>query len=106
MVSSAPVPSLDSVTLAPLTAPPDASVTVPRMEPVSTCAYDGTAAANKIRKNDATPRISRPPQKRTVLRCITILLKPSRASRATDPLPGLLAARHRIEANAYVAAAA
>src|SRR5437588_183059 len=46
----APVPSLISVTLAPLTTAPEVSVTAPVIEPVSTCAcamvVKSTAAAN------------------------------------------------------------
>src|ERR1700757_3189360 len=71
MVNSAPVPSLLSVTLAPLTAAPEESVTLPKIEPASTCASDGAAEHNTINKQDATARTSRPPQNRTVLRCIT-----------------------------------
>src|SRR5262249_31088924 len=70
-VNSAPVPSLVSVTPTPLTAAPDASVTVPKIEPASTCARDGVAVQKTTSKHDATARTSRPPQKRTVLRCIT-----------------------------------
>src|SRR5215470_19646986 len=75
VVSSAPVPSLDKVSLASLMAPPEASETTPEIEPVSTCAYDGNAAHRVTNRTDATARTSRPPQKRTDLRCITILLK-------------------------------
>src|SRR5215472_531533 len=75
VVSSAPVPSLDKVTLAALMAPPEASETTPEIEPVSTCAYDGNAVHRVTNRTDATARTSRPPQKRTDLRCITILLK-------------------------------
>src|SRR5215470_1571388 len=69
--NSAPVPSLVSVTPAPFTAAPDASVTVPRIEPVSTCARDGVAVHRRTNQHEATARTSRPPQKRTVLRCMT-----------------------------------
>src|SRR5690242_5331849 len=77
LVNSAPVPSLVSVTLAPLMAPPEASATTPEIEPVSTCASDGDAEHRRTKRQDATTRTSRPPQNRTVLRCINILLRTS-----------------------------
>src|SRR6476660_9744640 len=77
VVNSAPVPSLDKVTLAPLIEPPEASETTPEIEPASTCASDGAAEHSTTKRQDATARISRPPQNRTVFRCINILLRTS-----------------------------
>src|SRR6516225_1965757 len=98
VVSSAPVPSLDKVTLAALMAPPEASETTPEIEPVSTCANDGNAAHRTTNRTDATARTSRPPQKRTDLRCITILLK--NLPRAVER-PITFSAFRRIEVNDY-----
>src|SRR5215469_5021107 len=82
VVSSAPVPSLVRVMVAPLRTAPDASVTVPEMLPVSTCA--GRRLALKSKATIAKAQDNRPIEDDSVFPLITILLRASLGPAASE----------------------
>src|ERR1700722_4832835 len=71
------VPSLVRVTVAPRTSAPEASVTVPRMAPVSTWACRGKALRNRIPAAAAIANAARRIKIETAVALITYLLGPS-----------------------------
>src|SRR5579885_3439507 len=78
VLSSAPVPSLVSVTLAPVTEAPEASVTVPRMLPVSTWAWSRPGTAKNSRAAAAEKKANRLTQDVATWWSITYLLRKTR----------------------------